>query len=89
MVSSLNAGEVYVYFALGNPALYRLMFGEGLSRSSKKACAVRSLQRTALEKTKSHLGSRMNEPAPTHTSFFLWSQAHGLSLLLIGRHANE
>lgn len=85
----LEAGEAYVNFALKNPALYRLMFGEGFSRSSHAAGAVRGLKKLAFNKIKNHLGSRMDEPALTHTAFFLWSLAHGLSLLLIDGHTDE
>lgn len=42
----LGLGEAYVGFALSNPALYRLMFGEGFASTSQAGGEARNLRQT-------------------------------------------
>lgn len=78
-------GEAYVGFALSHPALYRLMFGEGFASSSQAGSEARKLRQTTYALIEAWLQTRMLGPDLLHAASFLWSLAHGLSLLLVDR----
>ncbi len=79
----LPYGEAYVAFARANPALYRLMFGEGFPAVSQYSQAVRDLRQRSFEIMKSTLEKRLPETAVPIAGLFLWALVHGLGLLLI------
>src|SRR5262245_50671314 len=79
----LRIGEAYVAFARANPALYRLMFGEGLPAASRSGDAVRALRLRSYDTIKSALGERLPEAELQAAGLFLWSVVHGLALLMI------
>ncbi len=79
----LPYGEAYVAFARANPALYRLMFGEGFPAVSQYSQAVRDLRQRSFEIMKSSLEKRLPEAAVPIAGLFLWALVHGLGLLLI------
>ena len=79
----LRIGEAYVGFARANPALYRLMFGEGFPAASRSGEAVRDLRRRASETIKSALADRLAEADLPVAGLYLWSVVHGLALLMI------
>jgi AcrR family transcriptional regulator len=79
----LPYGEAYVAFARANPALYRLMFGEGFPAVSQYSQAVRDLRQRSFEIMKSSLEKRLPETAVPIAGLFLWALVHGLGLLLI------
>lgn len=79
----LPYGEAYVAFARANPALYRLMFGEGFPAVSQYSQAVRDLRQRSFEIMKSSLEMRLPETAVPIAGLFLWALVHGLGLLLI------
>ncbi|PRD51075.1 TetR/AcrR family transcriptional regulator [Phyllobacterium myrsinacearum] len=76
-------GEAYIAFARANPALYRLMFGEGLRGASRESKAVRALRQRAYEKVKAGLRKRLPADEVPAAALFLWSLTHGLALLMI------
>jgi AcrR family transcriptional regulator len=78
-----QTGEAYIAFARANPALYRLMFGEGFSATSKGGVAVRDLRQMAFDIIKARLAERLPEGDLAIAGLFLWSLVHGLSLLVI------
>jgi AcrR family transcriptional regulator len=76
-------GEAYVAFVRANPALYRLMFGEGLTEVSRSSEAVRDFRARAYAIMKSSLAKlRPDSELPT-AGLFLWAIMHGLGLLLV------
>jgi AcrR family transcriptional regulator len=79
----LPYGEAYVAFARANPALYRLMFGEGFPAVSQYSDAVRELRQRSYDIMKSSLEKRLPEAAVPIAGVFLWALVHGLGLLLI------
>ena len=79
----LPYGEAYVTFARANPALYRLMFGEGFPAISQYSQAVRDLRQRSFEIMKSSLEKRLPEATVPIAGLFLWALVHGLGLLLI------
>jgi AcrR family transcriptional regulator len=79
----LPYGEAYVAFARANPALYRLMFGEGFPAVSQYSDAVRELRQRSYDIMKSSLEKRLPEAAVPIAGLFLWALVHGLGLLLI------
>jgi AcrR family transcriptional regulator len=79
----LPYGEAYVAFAQANPALYRLMFGEGFPEVSQYSGAVRDLRQRSFEIMKLTLEKRLPEAQVPIAALFLWSLVHGLGLLLI------
>jgi AcrR family transcriptional regulator len=79
----LCIGEAYVKYARANPALYRLMFGEGFPAASKSGEAVRDLRRRAYETIHSALAERFPETDLPIAGLYLWSVVHGLALLMI------
>lgn len=81
----LGLGEAYVSFALSNPALYRLMFGEGFASTSQAGGDARNLRQTTYALIETRLQSRMSGSDLSHAASFLWALAHGLSLLLVDR----
>jgi AcrR family transcriptional regulator len=76
-------GEAYVAFVRANPALYRLMFGEGFPAVSQYSDAVRELRQRSYDIMKSALEKRLPEAAVPIAGVFLWAIVHGLGLLLI------
>jgi len=64
--SLLPYGEAYVAFVRANPALYRLMFGEGFPAISQYSQAVRDLRQRSYEIMKFGLEKRLPERQ------FLW-----------------
>lgn len=80
-------GEAYVAFAVANPGLYRLMFGEGFHALSEASAAVRALRSRAKAGLRAALAVRVPEAEVETAVLFLWSLTHGLSLLLIDRQA--
>ena len=79
----LPYGEAYVAFAQANPALYRLMFGEGFPEVSQYSGAIRDLRQRSFEIMKLSLQERLPEAQVPIAALFLWSLVHGLGLLLI------
>jgi AcrR family transcriptional regulator len=79
----LPYGEAYVAFARANPALYRLMFGEGFPAVSRYSHAVRELRQRSYDVMKLNLEQRLPEAELPSAALFLWSLVHGLGLLLI------
>ena len=79
----LPYGEAYVAFAQANPALYRLMFGEGFPEISHYSGAVRDLRQRSFEIMKATLEKRLPEAQVPIAALFLWALVHGLGLLLI------
>ena len=79
----LPYGEAYVAFARANPALYRLMFGEGFPAVSQYSDAVRELRQRSYDIMKSSLEQQLPEAAVPIAGLFLWALVHGLGLLLI------
>lgn len=79
----LPYGEAYVAFAQANPALYRLMFGEGFPEVSQYSGAIRDLRQRSFEIMKLSLQERLPEALVPIAALFLWSLVHGLGLLLI------
>jgi AcrR family transcriptional regulator len=79
----LPYGEAYVAFARANPALYRLMFGEGFPAVSQYSEAVRGLRQRSYDIMKSALEKRLPEEVVPIAGLFLWAIVHGLGLLLI------
>lgn len=79
----LPYGEAYVAFARANPALYRLMFGEGFPAVSQYSEAVRELRQRSYDIMKSALEKRLPEEMVPIAGLFLWAVVHGLGLLLI------
>jgi AcrR family transcriptional regulator len=84
----LRTGETYVAFARANPALYRLMFGEGFPTASKSGEAVRDLRQKAYGIIKSALAERFPKADLPTAGLFLWSVVHGLALLVIDGQIN-
>jgi AcrR family transcriptional regulator len=79
----LNMGKAYVGFALKNPQLYRLLFGDGLSITSPARAQVERIRQNVynlIEREMLKLGERDDL---YQRGIFLWSVAHGISLLLI------
>jgi AcrR family transcriptional regulator len=76
-------GEAYVAFVRANPALYRLMFGEGFPAVSQYSQAMRQLRKRSYEIMKSNLEERLSETDLPIAGLFLWALVHGLGLLLI------
>jgi AcrR family transcriptional regulator len=85
--SLLRTGEAYVRFARANPALYRLMFGEGFQPASKGNDAVRDLRQRARAMIETALAGRLPAAELPVAGLFLWSVAHGLALLIIDGQA--
>ena len=79
----LRTGEAYVRFARANPALYRLMFGEGFQPASKSSDAVRDLRQRARTTIETALAGRLPAAELPVAGLFLWSVVHGLALLII------
>jgi AcrR family transcriptional regulator len=79
----LRIGDAYVGFARANPALYRLMFGEGFPRASRDGQAVRDLRQRAYAVITSALAERLPAADLPVAGLYLWSVVHGLALLMI------
>jgi AcrR family transcriptional regulator len=79
----LRTGAAYVAFARANPALYRLMFGEGFPTASRSGQAVRDLRQRSYETIRAALATRLPEAELPIAALFLWSVVHGLALLMI------
>ena len=79
----LPYGEAYVAFARANPALYRLMFGEGFPAVSQYSKAMRELRQRSLDVMKLSLQIRLPAAEVPIAALFLWALVHGLGLLLI------
>ena len=79
----LPYGEAYVAFARANPALYRLMFGEGFPAVSHYSRAIRDLRQRSFDIMKRTLEKRLPEAQLPIAAVFLWALVHGLGLLLI------
>jgi AcrR family transcriptional regulator len=78
-----EVGLAYVRFAMDNPGLYRLMFGEGLKTSSAESQTVQKLRERAYERVKTGLRARLPEEEVATGALYLWSLVHGLALLII------
>jgi AcrR family transcriptional regulator len=76
-------GEAYVAFVRANPALYRLMFGEGFPAVSQYSQAMRDLRKRSYDIMKSNLEKRLSDAELPIAGLFLWALVHGLGLLLI------
>lgn len=76
-------GEAYVAFVRANPALYRLMFGEGFPAVSQYSQAIRELRKRSYDTMKSNLEKRLPDTELPIAGLFLWALVHGLGLLLI------
>ena len=79
----LPYGEAYVAFVRANPALYRLMFGEGFPGVSQYSQAIRDLRLRSYEIMKASLEKRLPDARLPVAALFLWALVHGLGLLLI------
>lgn len=78
-----EVGLAYVRFAMDNPGLYRLMFGDGLKTSSAENQTVQKLRERAYERVKTGLRARVPEDEVATGALYLWSLVHGLALLII------
>ncbi|WP_337267464.1 TetR/AcrR family transcriptional regulator [Oryzifoliimicrobium ureilyticus] len=78
-----GTGLAYVRFALDNPGLYRMMFGEGFTASSQEGQSLKQLRQRAYERVLSGLRKRLPEEEVETAALFLWSLVHGLSLLMV------
>lgn len=78
-----EVGLAYVRFAMDNPGLYRLMFGDGLKTSSAENQTVQKLRERAYERVKTGLRARLPEAEVATGALYLWSLVHGLALLII------
>lgn len=78
-----GVGLAYVRFAMVNPGLYRLMFGDGLAKSSAGSETLHGLRQRAHERVKAGLRKRLPEEDVPTAALFLWSVVHGLALLMI------
>lgn len=76
-------GEAYVAFVRANPALYRLMFGEGFPAVSQYSQAMRELRKRSYDIMKSNLKKQMSDAELPIVGLFLWALVHGLGLLLV------
>jgi AcrR family transcriptional regulator len=78
-------GRAYVRFAVGNPALFRLMFSEHVDASRDAALLFASQQLTDnLESAVSTIaGPRFSPAMRRRAALRAWSLVHGLSMLLI------
>ncbi len=84
-----SMGGAYIHFALGNPAHYRLMYGEhALARAQAPEL------RAAADELFAHLvgvieaeqnAGRIREGDPQTQAYIAWSAMHGLASLLIDR----
>ncbi|CAL76773.1 putative Transcriptional regulator, TetR family [Bradyrhizobium sp. ORS 278] len=83
--SLLSYGEAYIAFVRANPALYRLMFGEGFPEVSQHSNAIRALRARSYEIMKASLEARLPATDVRIAGLFLWALVHGLGLLLIDR----
>ncbi|MGY3451720.1 TetR/AcrR family transcriptional regulator [Bradyrhizobium sp. USDA 4353] len=83
--SLLTYGEAYVAFVRANPALYRLMFGEGFPEVSQHSKAIRALRTRSYEIMKASLEQRLPASELPIAGLFLWALVHGLGLLLVDR----
>jgi AcrR family transcriptional regulator len=79
----MSIGEAYVAFARANPALYRLMFGEGFATASRSGRAVRELRQRSSDTIRAALADRLPESELPVAALFLSSVVHGLALLMI------
>ena len=79
----MDVGRAYVRFAMDNPGLYRLMFGDGFKTTSAGSDAVRTLRQRTYDHVKSGLRKRLPEAEVTTAALFLWSLVHGLAQLTI------
>jgi AcrR family transcriptional regulator len=79
----LRTGEAYVAFARANPALYRLMFGEGFPAASQSGRAVRDLRQRTYAIVERALAERLPAEDLPVAGLYLWSVVHGLALLMI------
>lgn len=80
-------GEAYVAFVRANPALYRLMFGEGFPAVLRHSQAIRELRERSYTIMKSSLEKRLSDAELPIAGLFLWALVHGLGLLLIDGQA--
>jgi AcrR family transcriptional regulator len=83
--SLARSGEAYVKFALANPALYRLMFGDSLDEDARRSPAIVDLRNMADRIIRSRLEGHVEPAELAHASLYLWSLVHGLALLMIDR----
>jgi AcrR family transcriptional regulator len=84
----LGLGEAYVSFAVANPALYRLMFGEGFAITSNAAREASTLRQNIYRLLKDRMDTTKGAPS-LHAATFLWSVAHGLAMLLIDKQMHS
>ena len=76
-------GVAYIAFARANPGLYRLMFGEGLRKTTAESDGLRALRQRAYEAVTLGLAKRLPADEVRTGALFLWSLIHGLALLMI------
>jgi AcrR family transcriptional regulator len=81
----LPMGTAYVDFALRNPQLYRLLFGDGLSISSPARAKVKKLRQNVYRPIEVEMKTFGKHDNLYQRGVFLWSIAHGISLLLIDK----
>lgn len=86
--SLARSGEAYVKFALTNPALYRLMFGDSLDEDVRRSPAIVDLRNMADRIIRSRLEGHVEPAELAHASLYLWSLVHGLALLMIDRQSD-
>jgi AcrR family transcriptional regulator len=75
-------GEAYVSFALGHPALFRLMFSGALPGTGETA---RGVYRSLVEA----LSGQREIAQPERAAAAAWALVHGLSTLLLDGHLEE
>ncbi len=79
----LGMGKAYIAFACRNPQLYRLLFGDGLSTTSPARVEIDRLQQQIYTLISAELPRAAETGDTCQRGVFIWSVAHGLSLLLI------
>ncbi len=87
-------GRAYIYFAMDNPAIYRMIFGDELMREreescdindEEQACGFHALVALLIEAQERGLFKKED---PILQATTVWSMIHGLSNLLIDGHVH-
>lgn len=85
----MGMGKAYVAFARKNPQLYRLLFGDGLSIDSPARAEVELIRKRVYKILEGFLASQSETSNVYHRGIFIWSVAHGISLLLIDNQISD
>jgi AcrR family transcriptional regulator len=79
------SGRAYIYFALGNPALYRLMMATKPSEDcfAKDAGAMSGAMRLLRTQTEDLLPSGASDLDKKVAALHIWALVHGISMLIL------